>query len=256
MLSRRTVIKASLGACSCGLCGAAARAQGAAAGDAAQQTHVVGPGYKLGFVGAQRDTINNGKLAAAIDLRSLAATPHLYAIGPIEQLRGEVTVIDSRPALSRVGANGAVEVTASFDTGAPFLVWAEVPAWRTIAIPPEVRTFKDLESFIPRVAGAAAERALPFRVDGRNDMIDFHILNRIGDPPHNAERHKQIQVPFELTQAEAVVVGFYSQSHRGIFTTMDSAIHLHFQTPDNKNSGHIQSVEIGAGAVLSLPREA
>ena len=192
---------------------------------------------------------------ATIDLRT-AATPHLYAIGPIEQLRGEVTVIDSRPALSRVGANGAVEVTANFETGAPFLVWAEVPAWRTVPIPPEVRTFKDLEAFVPRVAGAAAERALPFLVDGRNDMIDFHILNRIGDPPHNAERHKQIQVPFELKQTEAVVVGFYSQSHRGIFTTMDSAIHLHFQTRANDSSGHIQSVEVGAGAVLRLPSEA
>lgn len=256
MLSRRTVIKASLGACGCAICNGAAWAQDAAAGGTAQPTSIAGPGYRLSFVGAQRDTINNGKLGATIDLRTLAATPHLYAIGPIEQLRGEVTVIDSRPALSRVGANGAVEVTANFETGAPFLVWAEVPAWRTVPIPPEVRTFKDLEAFVPRVAGAAAERALPFLVDGRNDMIDFHILNRIGDPPHNAERHKQIQVPFELKQTEAVVVGFYSQSHRGIFTTMDSAIHLHFQTRANDSSGHIQSVEVGAGAVLRLPSEA
>jgi hypothetical protein len=46
--------------------------------------------------------------------------------------------------------------------------------------------------------------------------------------------------------------GFHSTRHRGIFTPGDSNIHIHFQTPDNSNSGHIQKLEISAGAVLSL----
>jgi len=201
----------------------------------------------------------NGMLAAALDLRTLAATPHLYAIGPIEELRGEVTIIDSRPSLSRVAPDGAVRVTESFETGAPFLVWAEVPAWRPVPVPPEVRSFADLEAFVPRAAAAAGldpQRPLPFLVRGREDLIDFHILNRIGNNPHNAEIHKKIQVTFELTRADAIIVGFHSVFHRGVFTPADSAIHLHFQTLDNSASGHIQTLEIGRGAVLSLPQGA
>jgi hypothetical protein len=94
---------------------------------------------------------------------------------------------------------------------------------------------------------------LPFLATGREDLIEYHILNRIGDPPHNIEAHKKIQIVFELTRVEAMIVGFHSTKHRGIFTPGDSNIHIHFQTPDNDKSGHIQKVEIGSGATLSLP---
>ena len=61
----------------------------------------------------------NGKLAAALDLKTLAGRTHLYGLGPIEQLRGE----------ARVAPDGTVNVTDSFDAGVPFFVWAEVPHW-------------------------------------------------------------------------------------------------------------------------------
>src|SRR5262245_9964207 len=151
MISRRAILKASLGVCSCSAC-ATAGLSTLPTYARAEATHIPGPGYDIRFVGTQRDTIANGRIAGLIDMRTLATTPHLYAIGPIEQLRGEVTVIDSRPSLSRVGPNKSILVTENFETGAPFLVWAEVPAWRALQIPPEVRTFTDLEAFVPRAA--------------------------------------------------------------------------------------------------------
>src|ERR1700755_833569 len=106
MVQRRDFLKTSLTICGCAACGelgigSAARAEG--------PTAICGAGYDLWFIGAQRDTIMNGKLAAALDLKTLAERPHLYGVGPIEQLRGEVTIADSRPALARVGPDGAVE---------------------------------------------------------------------------------------------------------------------------------------------------
>ena len=217
---------------------------------------VSGGGYELWFIGAQRETIMNGKLAAALDLKTLADRPHLYGLGPIEELRGEVTIADSRPALARVAPDGTVEVTRSFDAGVPFFVWAEVPRWIERPIPSEVRSFEDLERFVPQAAKAAgldAEKPLPFLVSAREDLIEYHILNRIGDAPHNMEEHKKIQIKFELATVEATIVGFHSTKHRGVFTLGDSNIHIHFQTPDNTKSGHIQKLEIGSGATLGLP---
>ena len=256
MVERRDILKTSLTLCGCaasgtlgiGGLGTDARADG--------PTTVSGTGYQLWFIGAQRETIMNGKLAAALDVSTLAGRAHLYGLGPLEQLRGEVTIADSRPALARVAPENAVSVTKSFAAGAPFFVWAEVPHWRTIPIPAEIRSFEDLERFVPRAAAAAeldAERPLPFLVGGRQDLIEYHILNRIGDPPHNMEEHKKIQIKFELATAEATIVGFHSTRHRGVFTPGDSNIHIHFQTPDNSKSGHIQKLEIGNGAMLSLP---
>jgi len=257
MVSRRSVLRATLGFCSCAAYGAGSCATHWNAARADQSTHIRGRGFELHYVGAQRDTVVNGKVAAAIDLRSLATTPFVYGLGPVAELRGEVTIVNGRPSLSRVGPDGKVQVAESFEAGAPFLVWAEVPSWREIPIPAEVRSFADLEAFAPRAAeqvGLDPKQPFPFLVRGRQDLIDFHILNRVGDEPHNAEKHRKIQVPFELTQVEAVVVGFHSPAHRGVFIPMDSAIHIHFQTLDNTASGHIQSLKIGPGATLSLPQ--
>jgi len=256
MVERRDILKTSLTLCGCAASGALgigglgrdARADG--------PTAISGKGYQLWFIGAQRETIMNGKLAAALDLNTLAGRAHLHGLGPLEQLRGEVTISDSRPALARVAPDGTVSVTRSFAAGAPFFVWAEVPRWIETPIPMEVRSFEDLERFVPKAAAAAgldAERPLPFLVLGHEDLIEFHILNRIGDSPHNMEEHKKIQIKFELAKTEATIVGFHSTRHRGIFTPGDSNIHIHFQTPDNQKSGHIQKLELGEGNVLSLP---
>jgi acetolactate decarboxylase len=256
MGTRRSILKAGLGACTCVACSAALLDHTATTARAEAPTRIQGPGYDLRYIGAQRETVMNGKLAAALDLRTLAKTPYLYGIGPIEDLRGEVTIADGRPSLARVGPDGAVQVAESFEAGVPFFVWAEIPVWQTVSIPAELRTFAELEAFVPRAAtsvGLDPQRPLPFLIRGRQDLIEFHVLNRIGDAPHGMEMHRKIQVVFELAQTETIMVGFHSPTHRGIFTPMDSTIHIHFQTADNSKSGHVQKLELGRDLLLGLP---
>src|ERR1700756_4882798 len=108
MISRRRLLKVGLTVCGCAACGEVGIGAFAPLARADGPTAIKAGGYDLWFIGGQRDTIMNGKLAAALDLRTLAERRHLYGIGPIEQLRGEVTIADSRPALARVGSDGAV----------------------------------------------------------------------------------------------------------------------------------------------------
>jgi acetolactate decarboxylase len=246
------LLRIGIAAGACASCGSGGSA--IAAGDSISA--IAGPGYDLWFIGAQRDTIMNGKLAAALDLNALAGEEHLCGLGPLAQLRGEATIVESRPSLARVEPDGSVQVTESFNAGVPFFVWATVPRWRPVPIPAEIRSFADLERFVPQAAAAAgfdAAQPLPFLVHGREELIEFHVLNRVGDPAHDMEQHKKIQITFELEKTEAVIVGFHSTRHRGVFTPGDSNIHIHFQTPDNRKSGHIQKLELGQNAVLSLP---
>src|SRR5207249_856496 len=148
-------LKASPTVCGCAACGVLGVSASGSNARAGTPTAINGTGYELWFIGAQRETIMDGKLAAALDLKTLADRPHLYGLGPIEQLRGEVTILDSRPALARIMPDGTVNVTRSFDAGAPFFVWAEVPRWIEGPIPAEVRSFEDLERFVPTAARAA-----------------------------------------------------------------------------------------------------
>lgn len=113
--------------------------------DPVQHNEIDGRGYKLWFIGGMRDAIMIGRREATLDLRTLKEQSHLYGVGPIEGLTGEVTIADSRPSLARVGPDHRVHVTENFEAGVPFFVWAQVPAWRDVPIPDRVRTYNDLE---------------------------------------------------------------------------------------------------------------
>jgi hypothetical protein len=156
MMSRRQLLKVSLTVCGCATCGGLGIGAFARNAWTDSPTAIKGAGYDLWFIGGQRETIMNGKLAAELDLRTLASRPHLYGIGPIEEHRGEVTIVDSRPALARVASDGSVKVSESFETGVPFFVWAEVPRWSVV---------ERVRRIFPR--GKGQDRACPRRAHGR-----------------------------------------------------------------------------------------
>lgn len=257
MLTRRHLFHAGL-ATGCAACAAlaAGRLSSALAADPATAAKIEGPGYALRFVGAQRETIMMGRRAALLDLRTLKDWPHVYGIGPLEGLTGEVTIANGRPALARVGPDHRVHVTETYEGGVPFFVWAEVSDWQTVPVPSEVRTFKDLETFIGN-AGAKAGllQAFPFVVTGKPELIDFHIVDAKPDTPPGMADHAKIQIQFDLRRQDVTLVGFWSSRHQGIFTPMGANMHVHFQTADNKVSGHVQGLDLApSGMILSLPK--
>jgi acetolactate decarboxylase len=256
MLTRRHLLHAGY-ATGCAACAAlvAGRFSRALAG-AATPAEINGPGYALRFVGSQRETIMMGKRSALLDLRTLKDRPHLYGVGPIEGLTGEVTIADSRPALARVGIDRLVHVTEAYEAGMPFFVWAEVSVWQTVAVPSDVRSFKDLETFVGSAgAKAGLTEAFPFVVTGRPELIDFHIVDARPDTSPGMAEHAKIQIQFAVRRQEATLVGFWSSQHQGIFTPMGTNMHVHFQTTDNKLSGHVQGLDMApSGTALGLPK--
>jgi acetolactate decarboxylase len=255
MLTRRQLFQTSL-ATGCAACAALAtnRLFAAGATDSAIPSRIDGPGYSLSFVGSQRQTIMTGDRAAHLNLRTLTGRPHLYGIGPIEGLAGEVTIADSRPSLSRVGTDHLVHVTESFEASVPFFVWAEVSAWQTQDAP-ALPTYSDVERFIGQAgAEAGLTQAFPFVMTGRPEQVDFHIVNATPDTPPGMEAHQKIQIPFELRDPDVKLVGFWSSQHQGVFTPMGANIHTHFQTSDNKVSGHVQGLKLANSMTLNLPK--
>jgi acetolactate decarboxylase len=256
MLTRRHLLHTSLFT-GCAVCAALAtsRLSNADATEVVAPSKIGGPGYELSFVGSQRQTIMTGDRAAHLDLRTLKGRPHLYGIGPIQGLTGEVTIADGRPSLARVGDDHLVHVTESYEAGVPFFVWAEVSAWQTKELPEDVGTYPELEKFVGE-AGAMAglTQAFPFVLTGRPELIDFHIVNATPDTPPGKEAHQKIQIPFELRGQDVTFVGFWSNQHQGVFTPMGTYMHAHFQTLDNKISGHVQGLKLAQGMRLGLPK--
>src|SRR5262249_31583605 len=132
--------------------------------------HVVattGAGTGVHWAGAL-STVLAGDIGSHISLERLAGLAHLYAVGPVAGLRGEITVADGRPYVSRV-ENGRIVVDRSFRHEAAFLVWVQVARWHDLDIPDTVIDGGDLEDFVverTRESGMAIEMPFVFVVTG------------------------------------------------------------------------------------------
>src|SRR5215470_11090962 len=131
----------------------------------------------IGYRGAQRDMLTTGKASRAIALSELPQSPALQGLGPCEQLDGEITVLNGEPYVSRVRGDGYV-VEHSYDHGAIFLVWTRHAKWQDVAVPPSVRSYAELQSFIRNEAerrGIATTQAFPFLMSGTPAELRWHI---------------------------------------------------------------------------------
>jgi acetolactate decarboxylase len=215
---------------------------------------VTAQGRGVRWAGAQRDVLN-GDIRGHVDVESLSTLPDLYALGPLEGVRGEVSIFRSRPSIARV-EHGAVITAGGWDVRACFLVWAQIPAWyaREIEAPSG-----DLESIakeavaLARAQGLDVSRPFPFHVTGTAHDATLHVLDKRDGLPHTPERHEQAKVRHRMADAELELIGFHSRDHRGVFTPADSDVHAHIRAADGSVSGHLERIRLAPGARIGVP---
>ena len=211
-----------------------------------------GPGVR--WIGAQRNVLA-GDLMGHVALEALSSGTHLYGLGPLEGVRGEVSIFDSAPSIARMHL-GTVTTESSWKVRACFLVWAEVLAWSGRALDPAPSRLDDVEPQIADLAqeiGHDPERPLPFLIEGTAVEAILHVLDKRDGLPHNAERHEQAKARTRLEREPVVLIGFYSRGHRGVFTPKESNLHVHVRTLDGRTSGHLETIRLAQGARLAVP---
>jgi len=212
------------------------------------------PGPGVRWDGTQRAVLG-GDLRGHVALETLSSVPHLYALGPLEELRGEVSIFGSVLSISRIERD-AVVTGASWGARACFLVWAQVPVWSERSTDVAPAGLEGLEGEVVALArdrGLDPERPLPFRVRATAVDATFHVLDKRDGLPHNPERHEQAKVRRTLEHATVELVGFYSRQHRGIFTPRESNVHVHLRTEDGRISGHLETIRLAPGARIGVP---
>ncbi len=210
--------------------------------------------FQVRWAGAQRMVLG-GDIRGHVPLAPLAGQSHLYGLGPLEELKGEITILHSEPSISRVQEDKRVSVEAGFNHRACFLVYSQVASWRGVPLPDEVRDLATLEAVLPELAarnGIDPKLPFPFLLRGRPARIDFHILNKTDGLPHTPELHEKAKVHFAVEHTGVEIIGFHSHEHRGIFTPRDSNLHLHVRTDDGSISGHVEEITV-PGLQLLLP---
>lgn len=207
-------------------------------------------------VGQMRDVMWQGRLEGRLDLDTLADREHLYGLGPLEYLRGEILVLDGKGYRSTVTSDSTMAVEETFRMKAPFFGYARIPRWRQLPVPDSVRTLPQLETWLDRIS-ADAPRPFFFRLTGQVERATIHIVNL---PPGSEVRspddaHRGI-VQYRIEDEPCELLGFFSTEHQSILTHHDTFQHLHLLTADRTRMGHLEEAWFGSGTLtLHLPAD-
>jgi len=205
------------------------------------QTGTAASSWCVEWFGSQGDFIA-GKAESPVPLGRFAGLESLYAVDPLEQGRGEVSIFDSVTLISQ-----ATGPKVNFETGpeyrAGFLVYAIVENWRrtTVRTPIEnERRFEEQLLPFALESGIDVDQPSPFLVHCHVTEAIFHILCNQSDQAYGPEIHEKAKVRFQLLDEAVEIIGFYSRRHRGVSTPRDSNCHMHLRTLDNHASGHLE----------------
>lgn len=205
--------------------------------------------------GSVREALRDGRTEARVEL-SHAARPHLYGVGALADLAGEVTVIDGEVWVTE-GDPVAPLTTRDATGSATLLALAEVPRWTetpvTEVVPPDA--LGDWLVARARDAGLDPTRTFPFQVVGGLDPLTLHVID--GQCPHRAAMTGEAldSPPYRWSGSgdDGRVVGLFAPGAAGVLTHANSPLHAHVVLADEPISGHVDSVGLLPGAVLLLP---
>ena len=208
------------------------------------------------YAGALKNIMRKGDLSAQFNLADLGDQQHLFALGALAELKGEILVMDGQAYISSE-EDEKVKIDSTLNHEATLLVYSEVKEWLAVDIPAAMQSKDDLEAFVEEQAmlnGINSDQPFPFRMEGVLRSFDWHVINwPEGDKEHSHEKHISSGPHGTLANTAAEVLGFYSKHHHAIFTHHTTNMHLHVRTMDGQLAGHLDDLELGEGMKLLLP---
>jgi acetolactate decarboxylase len=210
--------------------------------------------------GLMREVMRMGKTEARILLSDAIEKPHAFAVGALENLEGEIMVIDGDVWTARPDQDsGQILAGPNLTEGeaATLLTLAHVEHWQA--------TILDSSSSIPQLEkqiasyassqGIDTNQPFPVMIKGDASQLDLHVVN--GYCPVAIDPATREAKPWRCATNEAKVtlVGFYARDSAGVLTHHTSCLHLHALAEIDGRTlmGHIDAVTLQPGAELFVP---
>ena len=206
--------------------------------------------------GEMKNVMWKGELYGTIDIDTIKEKEHLYGLGPVEYLRGEIIIIDGIGYKSTVVNDSTMDVSETLKLKAPIFAYANIKNWTEFELPDSVLTISGLEKFLD-LNTSNIKKPFLFKITGIADSAEIHIVNlEEGSKVSSPEEAHKGQKNFILKDKKVELVGFYSTEHKAVFTHHDTNIHVHLITEDKKQMGHLEKIELRKGTVkLFLPKQ-
>jgi len=208
------------------------------------------------IVGAMKNVMWKGELGGIINFDTITNKQHLYGLGPVEYLTGEIMIIDGKGYKSVVVNDTAMQVTETFAVKAPFFGYANIESWTETQLPDSITTIQQLENYLDKTT-KGFPRPFFFKVSAIIDDATIHIVNLPkGTKVSSPDQAHQGQKNFTIKNKEVELLGFFSTEHKAIFTHHDTNVHIHLITSDKQKMGHLEEIKIKKGtAKIYLPKQ-
>ena len=206
--------------------------------------------------GAMKKVMRTGQLQGTFNLASISNEKHIYGLGPIEYLKGELLIVDGKSYASTVTSDSTMSVEETFQVKAPFFVYTSVENWEEFSLPNEVQTIPQLETYLNKVT-KNLKKPFVFKLSGLIKTATIHVVNLPeGTKVRSHEEAHQGLVDYNLINEPVDIIGFFSTKHQGVFTHHDSYLHMHLITADKMKMGHLDNVKFKKDAIkLFLPNK-
>jgi acetolactate decarboxylase len=205
-------------------------------------------------VGEMKNVMWKGQLYGTIDLDTISNKNNLYGLGPIENLAGEIMIIEGKSYKSTVLSDTSMIVEETYRMKAPFFAYANITNWTEQTLPDSIQSAIQIEQYLDNITASHA-RPFLFKFVGTVEQATIHIVNlpkgSIVSSPDEAHAG---QVNYEIENEPAEIIGFFSTMHKAIFTHHNTFLHMHLITSDRKKMGHLDQLRLKKGTMkLYLP---
>ena len=213
--------------------------------------------YWADSFGDRRLIIKKGELKGRFDLSTLQEIDEVYGIGPVDNLKGEVTIYSGVPYIADFDERNKPRIQEDWSKRAIFLAYGKSNDWIALKIERNLTSLKDIEMYVRAAAlksNLELEKSFPFRIEGQVKEMEYHIIYKGDEKPHNKKEHKKSKRKINVTNEEIKIIGFWAKKDKiGVYTHPGKRTHLHFISDSKKHSGHIDDIVVKNGARLFLP---
>jgi acetolactate decarboxylase len=212
--------------------------------------------------GTFRDVMRGGHREARLSLEDAAGMKDAVAIGAVEGLQGEITILDgnvwvARRDGDRLRVTGPELVSSDKAT---FLTLARVGRWQNVALNANGggadRALEGQIEATARQHGIDTTKPFPFVIEGTATEIEMHVIN--GSCPFGGEPATMDTEPWRRKSqlpVRATIVGVFAADSAGVMTHHETSIHAHalLELDGRMATCHVDRVSMGPRATLRIP---
>jgi acetolactate decarboxylase len=214
--------------------------------------------YWLKAAGSRTNMFTKNDLSAHIDLKQLKNMKNLVALGPIENLKGEVTIYNGHPYITSL-INDNQTSDSSFNYKAIFLAYGSTKEWREIVIDKPLASLSQIEDLVRKYAldfNIDLTKGFPFKIEGVATRARYHIIyQKDAGIKHTPKLHQQAKQKYTVYDEAVKIAGIWAtQDGIGRYTHPGTQTHMHVILDKNNFGGHLEDIELDAGIKLFIPK--